>query len=145
VGVQIIELNLSDSIIPCNCSGTCDLAAVDGVVKAVRAAVRAPPAVKLPALPGGLVGQAIDLLQRHRTDVCVCNTPQLAAFASAIGALDLVAVGGVSNGKGAQGALRRGAKAVQIGSALVKEGPAVFARLQRELSAADTVYEAGAR
>jgi dihydroorotate dehydrogenase (fumarate) len=145
-GVQIIELNLSDPIVPCNRSGACDLAAVDEVVKAVRAAVRVPLAVKLPALPGGLVGQAIDLLQRHRTDVFVCNTPQLAAFASAIGgALDLIAVGGVANGKGAQEALRRGAKAVQIGSALMKEGPAVFARLQRELSAADTAYEAGTR
>jgi dihydroorotate dehydrogenase len=38
--------------------------------------------------------------------------------------------------KDAQEALRRGAKAVQIGSALMKEGPAVFACIQQELSAA---------
>jgi dihydroorotate dehydrogenase len=42
-------------------------------------------------------------------------------------------VGGISNGKDAQGALSHGAKAVQIGSALMKEGPGVFARIQQEL------------
>jgi dihydroorotate dehydrogenase (fumarate) len=145
VGLQIIELNLSDPSVSCNRSGACDLAAVDEVLRAVRAAVRVPLAVKLPGLPQGLMGQAVDLLQRHRIDVFVCNTPQLAAFASAIGgALDLIAVGGVSNGKDAHEALRRGAKAVQIGSALMKEGPAVFARMQQELSAAAIVYETSA-
>ena len=38
-GVQIVELNLSDPIVPCNRSGPCDLSAVDEVVKAVRTAV----------------------------------------------------------------------------------------------------------
>jgi dihydroorotate dehydrogenase (fumarate) len=143
-GVQIVELNLSDPIVPCNRSGACDLAAVDEVVKAVRTAVRAPLAVKLPGLPEAAMGQAVDLLRRHRIEVFVCNTPQLAAFAPAIGgALDLIAVGGVSNGKDAQGALSRGAKAVQIGSALMKEGPEVFARIQQELSAERTTHATG--
>jgi dihydroorotate dehydrogenase (fumarate) len=143
-GVQIVELNLSDPIVPCNRSGVCDLAAVDEVVKAVRTAVRAPLAVKLPGLPEAAMGQAVDLLRRHRIEVFVCNTPQLAAFAPAIGgALDLIAVGGVSNGRDAQGALSRGAKAVQIGSALMKEGPEVFARIQQELSAERTTHATG--
>jgi dihydroorotate dehydrogenase (fumarate) len=133
-GVQIIELNLSDPIVPCNRGGTCDLTMVDEVVKAVRADVQTPLAIKLPGLPEGTVGRAVDLLRRHQIDVFVCNTPQLATFVPAIGgALDLIAVGGVSNGKDAQGALSHGAKAVQIGSALMKEGPGVFARIQREL------------
>jgi dihydroorotate dehydrogenase len=41
----------------------------------------------------------------------------------------------VSNGKDAHGALSRGAKAVQIGSALMREGPGAFARIQQELTA----------
>jgi dihydroorotate dehydrogenase (fumarate) len=144
-GVQIVELNLNDPIVPCNRSGACDLAAVDEVVKAVRTAVRAPLAVKLPGLAEAAMGQAVDLLRRHRIEVFVCNTPQLAAFESAIGgALDLIAVGDVSNGKDAQGALSHGAKAVQIGSALMKEGPRVFARIQQELSAERTTHETGA-
>jgi dihydroorotate dehydrogenase (fumarate) len=135
-GVQIIELNLSDPVVLCNRGGACDLAAVDKVMKAVRAVVRVPIAVKLPRLPDASVGSAVDLLRRHQIEVFVCNTPQLAAFAPALGgALDIIAVGGVSNGKDAHGALGHGAKAVQIGSALMKEGPGVFARLQSELLA----------
>jgi dihydroorotate dehydrogenase (fumarate) len=138
-GVQIVELNLSDPIVPCNRSGTCDLVAVDEVVKAVRAAMQTPLAVKLPMLPAGAVGNAVELLRRHRIEVFVCNTPQLAAFEPVIGeGLDLIAVGGVSNGKDAHGALSHGAKAVQIGSALMKEGPGVFARIQQELIAERT-------
>jgi dihydroorotate dehydrogenase (fumarate) len=143
-GVQIVELNLSDPIVPCNRSGSCDLATVDEVVKGVRAAVRAPLAVKLPVLPEGAVGHAVELLRHHRIEVFVCNTPQLAAFVPAIGgALDLIAVGGVSNGKDAHGALSRGAKAVQIGSALMKDGPGAFARIQQELTTERTTDEPG--
>jgi dihydroorotate dehydrogenase (fumarate) len=133
-GVHIVELNLSDPIVPCNRGGACDLDAVDAVVKAVRAVVRVPLAVKLPGLPDGAVGSAVDLLRRYQIEVFVCNTPQLGTFVPVIGgALDLIAVGGVSNGKDAHHALSHGAKAVQIGSALMKEGPGVFARIQQEL------------
>jgi dihydroorotate dehydrogenase len=135
-GVRMVELNLSDPVVPCNRGGACDLAAVNEVVKAVRAAVQGPLAVKLPVLPEGEVGHAVELLGRHRIEVLVCNTPQLAAFVAAIsGALDFIAVGGVSNGKDAEGALSHGAKAMQIGSALMREGPGVFARIQQELIA----------
>jgi dihydroorotate dehydrogenase (fumarate) len=134
-GVHIVELNLSDPVVSCNRGGTCDLTAVDEVVQAVRGVVRTPVAVKLPGLPDSAFNSAVDLLRRHRIEVFVCNTPQVAAFAPALdGALDLIAVGGVSNGKDAYGTLSNGAKAVQIGSALMKEGPGVFARIQQELS-----------
>ncbi|HSF30357.1 MAG TPA: hypothetical protein VLK82_07785 [Candidatus Tectomicrobia bacterium] len=59
-------------------------------------------------------------------------------------ALDLIAVGDVSNGNDAQGALRHGAKAMQIGSALMKEGPGVFARIQQELIAERSTNETSA-
>jgi dihydroorotate dehydrogenase len=137
----MVELNLSDSILPCNQSGACDLAAVDEVLAAVRATVGAPLAVKLPVLSDGVVGAAVELLRRHRIEVFVCNTPQLSTFVPASGAgLDIIAVGGVSNGKDTQEALGRGAKAVQIGSALMKEGPAVFARIEQELRAERTTH-----
>lgn len=57
--------------------------------------------------------------------------------ASATGpAFDIIVGGGVSTSKDAQAALDLGAKAVHIGSAFVKEGPGVYARLQEELLAA---------
>jgi hypothetical protein len=45
--------------------------------------------------------------------------------------------------KDAHGALSRGAKAVQIGSALMKEGPGAFARIQQELTTERTAHETG--
>jgi len=139
--VQMVELNLSNPMLPCNRHGSCDLAAVDEVLTAVRAIVRTPLAVKLPALSEGAVEDAVESLRRHRIEVFVCNTPQLSTFVPAIGAgLDIIAVGGVSNGKDTQEALGRGAKAVQIGSALMKEGPGVFARIEQELRAERTTH-----
>jgi len=67
------------------------------------------------------------------------------ALVSAIGAaLDLMSVGGMSNGKDAHAALSRGAKAGQIGSALMKGGRGVFARIQQELIAEWTAHQSGA-
>jgi dihydroorotate dehydrogenase (fumarate) len=144
-GVPIVELKLSDPVIPCNRGGTCDLAAVEAVVQAVRATVSVPLAVKLPGLPGGVVGHAVERLRRHRIEVGVCHTPQLATFALARdGALDLIAVGGVSDGTAVREALSRGATAVQIGSALMQEGPGVLARIQREVIAERAIHETGA-
>ena len=96
-GVPIVELNLSDPVLPCNRGGTCDLTAVDDMVQAVRRAVQGPLAVKFPALPDVVVSRDMEL-----------------------------------------------AKAVQIGSALMREGPGVFTRLQQELSAARTAQQTGA-
>jgi dihydroorotate dehydrogenase (fumarate) len=144
-GVQMVELNLSDPVVPCNRGGACDLAALNEVVKAVRAAVRGPLAAKLPPLPEAQVGQAVELLRRHRIEVLVCQTPQLPAFArSCGGGLDLIAVGGVANGQDVHDALSHGARAMQIGSALMKEGPGVFARIQQEWIATRPANETGA-
>jgi dihydroorotate dehydrogenase len=80
----------------------------------------------LAASATGAVGYAVALLRGHRIDVNVCKTRQLAVFLPAIG-----------------GALSRGAKAVQIGSALMKEGPGAFARIQQELTTERTAHETG--
>lgn len=57
---------------------------------------------------------------------------------------DIIGVGGVSRSKDAQAAFSRGARAVQFGSALMKEGPGTFARLRRELEAERATQRAGA-
>ncbi len=46
---------------------------------------------------------------------------------------DVIAVGGVRSGYDVRRAVLKGARAVQVGSALVDEGAAIFARLEREL------------
>ena len=47
--------------------------------------------------------------------------------------LDVVAVGGINTGRDAYVAHLTGAKAVQVGSALVKEGAGALGRIDREL------------
>ena len=49
--------------------------------------------------------------------------------------LDVVAVGGVNTGRDAYIAHLTGAKAVQVGSALMKEGAGALGRIDRELDA----------
>ena len=51
------------------------------------------------------------------------------------GLLDVVAVGGINGGRDAYIAHLTGAKAVQVGSALIKEGAGALARIDRELDA----------
>jgi len=46
---------------------------------------------------------------------------------------DVIAVGGIHSGYDVRRALAKGARAVQVRSALVEEGPGVFARLEREM------------
>jgi dihydroorotate dehydrogenase (fumarate) len=50
--------------------------------------------------------------------------------------LEVIAVGGIRSGYDVSRALERGARAVQVGSALATEGPAIFARLAREMRVA---------
>jgi dihydroorotate dehydrogenase (fumarate) len=58
-----------------------------------------------------------------------------AYFREAESLLDIVAVGGVNTGRDAYIAHLTGAKAVQIGSALIKEGAGALGRIDRELDA----------
>jgi len=49
------------------------------------------------------------------------------------GQVDVIAVGGVSHGSEAARVLQSGIKAIQVASAVVKEGVQAFARMRREL------------
>jgi dihydroorotate dehydrogenase len=54
--------------------------------------------------------------------------------AAAAGRIDLIGVGGVGSGADAYAKVRAGAKAVQLYSALVFEGPGLVGRIQRDLA-----------
>ncbi len=56
-----------------------------------------------------------------------------AFFQAGEGLLDVVAVGGINGGRDAYIAHLTGAKAVQVGSALIKEGAGALGRIDREL------------
>jgi len=56
-------------------------------------------------------------------------------YAAAKGKIDLIGVGGISNGEQAYAKIRAGAKAVQLYSALVFQGPGLVTEINRDLKA----------
>ena len=56
-------------------------------------------------------------------------------YAAAQGRIDLIGVGGISNGEQAYAKIRAGAKAVQLYSALVFQGPGLVTEINRDLKA----------
>ena len=64
------------------------------------------------------------------------STEMLKEFSAASnGRIDLIGVGGISNGADAYRKIRAGAKAVQLYSALVFEGPGLVMDIRRDLKA----------
>ena len=62
------------------------------------------------------------------------STEMLREFAAAAnGRIDLIGVGGISSGKDAYTKIRAGAKAVQLYSALVYQGPGLVSDICRDL------------
>jgi dihydroorotate dehydrogenase (fumarate) len=144
-GADIIELNLADPHVVCNTSGRCDVTVVRGIVSQVRAVQsQTPVAVKLPAFhTREQLAEVLTLLQDMAIPIVVCVNAPLRDAASAVThvqlacasqAFDVVAVGGVKDAQDIAQAVSQGAVAVQIGSAVQKEGPGLFARLQAELA-----------
>ncbi len=158
-GAKIIELNLADDFVA-NSVGP--FKTRDGLAKLlnqVRGAVDAVIAVKVPPnIPRDQAGPIAVIFEQTGIKVAVCanDLPKglefdlakgsvkaapgalsqtHAFYLAGGGALDVVAVGGVSSGTEAYLAHLTGAKAVQVGSALIKEGVPAIGRIDRELDA----------
>lgn len=157
---QIIELNLADDYVTAAVAPFASLGGLGELLERVRGAVRAVLAVKLPPwLKRDQARPVAELFRRVGVGIAVCwnDLPKgLAADAAALGAasgvegplsqvqafylaaegaVDVVAVGGVSSGREAYNAHLTGAKAVQVGSALFKEGLPALDRIDGELDA----------
>ena len=156
-GVKIVELNLSDDYVMNSVAPFASAEKLRAIIGRVRAEIGAALAVKLPPRPGVIEAKAIaELFKATGVAVAVCANDlpkelevdiasgrikgaRAAAFASAYvlaargGAYDVVAVGGVNSGRDAYVAHLTGAKAVGVGSALMKEGAGALGRIDREL------------
>jgi dihydroorotate dehydrogenase (fumarate) len=157
-GVKILELNLADDYVQNSVAPFASLDRLKALLDRVRGQVGSVLAVKVPpklALePAALAG----LFKSARVAIAVCANDlpkdlsvdikaataqgprralsQVHAFHQAgEGALDIVAVGGINGGRDAYIAHLTGAKAVQVGSALIKEGAGALGRIDRELDA----------
>jgi dihydroorotate dehydrogenase (fumarate) len=160
-GANILELNLADDYVINSVAPFASFERLKALVGRVRGETAAALAVKLP--PRGLTftpRAVADLMKSLRVSILVCanDLPKdfakdidlkrgllkgpdrvlsqvNAYFREAEALLDIVAVGGVNTGRDAYIAHLTGAKAVQIGSALIKEGTTALGRIDRELDA----------
>src|ERR1700722_16911540 len=156
-GVSIVELNLADDYVTKSVAPLASFERLKSLLGRVRGetgcvlAVKVPP--RVPFEPRALA----DLFKSMRIAIAVCanDLPKDLSIDLATGAvqgpartlsqahaffkeseslLDVVAVGGINTGRDAYVAHLTGAKAVQVGSALMKEGAGALGRIDRELS-----------
>jgi dihydroorotate dehydrogenase len=154
--VSIVELNLADDYVTKSLAPFASFERLKSLLGRVRGetgcvlAVKVPP--RLPFEPRAIA----DLFKSMRIAIAVCanDLPKDLAIDIASGTvegpsrtlsqahaffkesenlLDVVAVGGINTGRDAYIAHLTGAKAVQVGSALMKEGAGALGRIDREL------------
>jgi dihydroorotate dehydrogenase len=155
-GVKALELNLADDYVQNSVGAFASLGRLKDVISRVRREVQAVLAVKIPPKLSLESNAVVDLFKQGGVAIAVCandlprdftvelrtgiapgaqrTASQVQAFFKAGGGqLDVVAVGGINGGRDAYIAHLTGAKAVQVGSALIKEGVGALGRIDREL------------
>ena len=155
-GVSIVELNLADDYVTKSVAPFASFERLKSLIGRVRGETGCVLAVKVPARISFEPRAIADLFKSMRIAIAVCTNdlPKDLAIDIASGAvegpsrtlsqahaffkeseslLDVVAVGGINTGRDAYIALLTGAKAVQVGSALMKEGAGALGRIDREL------------
>jgi dihydroorotate dehydrogenase len=157
-GVRIIELNLADDYVQNSVAPFANMERLKAIVGRVRGEVQAALAVKVPPKLAMEPRAVAELFKSLRVAIAVCandlpkdlevdlatgtatgakrTLSQVHAFHQVSdGLIDVVAVGGINGGRDAYIAHLTGAKAVQVGSALIKEGAGALARIDSELDA----------
>ncbi|MGC2495044.1 hypothetical protein [Candidatus Binatus sp.] len=156
-GVNIVELNLADDYVTKSVAPFASFERLKSLIGGVRSETGCVLAVKVPPPRIPFEPRAIaDLFKSMRIAVAVCandlskdlsveiasGTVQGPArtlsqahafFKESENLLDVMAVGGINSGRDAYVAHLTGAKAVQVGSALMKEGAGALGRIDREL------------
>lgn len=141
-GADLIEVNLNDPHVHTHLAPFASADNLARIVAPLRLAVSAPLVVKLPSqvsLPiptviAVLLDAGISVLVCHNTPVNGTHTQAQAVLHASDGKLEVIGVGGVATGAEAVRVLHSGIKAIQIASAVVREGVSAFTRLKRELA-----------
>jgi dihydroorotate dehydrogenase len=138
-GAALVEANLAEAWVEASLAPLEDLEVLRAVLQKLVSASRVPVAVKLPPrppVPYRRLGEAL----RAAGVAAVVARNEFTGYEKLLleggGGFDVVAVGGIRSGYDVRRALAKGARAVQVGSGLTAEGPAMFARLAREMRAA---------
>ncbi len=155
-GACIVELNLADDYVTGSVAPFASFERLKSLLGRVRGETGCVLAVKVPPRAPFDPRAIADLFKSMRIAITVCanDLPRELSIDIAGGAiqgpsrtlsqahaffkesenlLDVVSVGGVSSGRDAYIAHLTGARAVQVGSALMKEGAGAIGRIDREL------------
>ena len=155
-GVKALELNLADDYVQNSVGAFASQDRLREVIGGIRRAVQTVLAVKVPPKLSLDPRAVVDVFKQFGASIAVCanDLPKdfsvdlktgVAAgtrrtlsqvhtfFQAGEGQVDVVAVGGINGGRDAYIAHLTGAKAVQVGSALIKEGAGALGRIDREL------------
>ena len=138
-GAALVEANLADPWVAATLAPWEEREVLRELFAKLAASATVPVAVKLPERIGlpyrtlaGAVGEAGIHVAVARNDFAGLEKFRLEAGVG----LELIAVGAIQSGYDVARALSKGARAVQVGSALVAEGPGIFARLAHEMRVA---------
>ena len=138
-GASLVEANLADPYVVATLGPWEDAAALHAVLARLVASSPVPVSVKLPERIGMSYRQLGLALREAGVRVVVVRN-DFAGYErfklEAGPGFDVIAFGGVQSGYDVSRALGKGAKAVQVGTALRDEGPGIFARLAREMRVA---------
>ena len=157
-GASIVELNLADDYVANSVAPFASFERLKSLLGRVRGETKCALAVKVPLHIPFEPRATADLFKSMRIAIAVCandlpkdleidiesgaakGKPRVlsqthAFFKESEGLLDVVAVGGINIGRDAYIAHLTGAKAVQVGGALLKEGAGALGRIDRELDA----------
>lgn len=140
-GADLIEVNLNEPHVQEHLAPFASAENLSRIVSAIRAAVQAPLVVKLPprvSLPIPVVASVlldcgIPATLCHNASTNGGPTQAEMMLHATRGKLDVIAVGGVAHGHEALAVLRSGIKAIQIASAVVREGVSTFGRIKSEM------------
>ena len=155
-GVSIVELNLADDYVTKSVAPFSSFERLKSLIGRVRGETGCVLAVKVPPRMTFEPRAIADLFKSMRIAIAVCanDLPKDLSVGIASGAvqgpartlsqahaffkesenlLDVVAVGGINTGRDAYVAHLTGAKAVQVESALMKDGAGALGRIDREL------------
>lgn len=141
-GAELIEVNLNDPHVHTHLTPFASAENLSRIVATMRQAVSAPLVVKLPSkvslsistVTAVLLDAGIPAMVCHNTSVNGEPSQAQTALHVSRGKLDVIGVGGVSTGTDALAVLRSGVKAMQVATAVVREGVSAFTRLKRELA-----------
>lgn len=141
-GADLIEVNLNDPHVHTQLAPFASAESLQRIIVPLRQAVSAPLVVKLPSqvslpLPtvtAILLETGIPAIVCHNTSTNGEPSQTQVVLYAAQGKLDVIGVGSVSTGAEAFAVLRSGVKAIQVATAVVKEGVEAFSRLKRELA-----------